>query len=101
MKSASPVDRDVAFLAIQTGGAFHAATRANTTELEQTVKDGTVVSDIVFALLAHVAIHVVWRHLLQKVDVVICMELGHLPPSRGFCALVTLISTQQDLLGDV
>jgi hypothetical protein len=38
-------------------------------------------------LLSHEAIHVVWCDLLQEIDVVVGMELGHLASSRRFRAL--------------
>ena len=51
MKTASPIDCNVALLAVQTGGTLHATTSADTAELEQAIEHGTIISDIVFALL--------------------------------------------------
>ena len=51
VETASPVHGDVALAAVQPCGTLHAASSADTAELEQTVKDGTVVADVVPALL--------------------------------------------------
>lgn len=59
METTSPVDSDVALLSIQSGGTFHTTTSADTAKLEQAVEHGTIVTDVVFALLAHVTVHVV------------------------------------------
>jgi len=53
VQTASPIDGNVALLAIETRGTLHAATGANSAELEQAVKDRAVVADVVFALLSH------------------------------------------------
>lgn len=90
MKPASPVDRDVALLAIQASGTLHAAASADTTKLEETIKDRTVVAHVVLALLAHVVVHVIRGHLLKEVDVVVGMKLCHFAPSRWFRALLTV-----------
>lgn len=87
VEATSPVDGDVALLAVEAGGALHAATGADATEFEEAVKDGTVVSDVVFALLLLIGVHVVGCDLLQEVDVLVRVELGHFTPSRRLCAL--------------
>lgn len=78
METASPVDGDVAFPAVQPCGALHAASSTDTAELEQTVKDRTVVADVVLSLLLAKVVHVVWSDALQEIDVLVGVELGHL-----------------------
>jgi hypothetical protein len=87
MQSAGPVDRDIALPAVQTRRALHGASRADTAELEQAVKDGTVVSNVVLALLFGEAVHVVRRDLVQELDVLVGVELRHFVLGRGFGAL--------------
>lgn len=77
MQAASPVDGNFALLAVQSRRALHAATCANPTELEQSVEHWTIISDIVFALLFTVRLHIVWRYSLQEVNVVVGVELCH------------------------
>jgi hypothetical protein len=77
MQTASPVDGDVAFSAVQSCSALHAASSADTTELEQAIEDGTVVADVVLALLLAEVIHVVWSDALKEIDVFVGVELGH------------------------
>jgi hypothetical protein len=87
MKAASPVDGNVAFIAVEAGGALHAATSTDAAELEKTVKDGAVVTDIVLALLSHKGVHVVGGNFLQKLDVFIRVKLCHLGHDSGLGAL--------------
>jgi hypothetical protein len=87
MKTASPIDSDVAFTTVQARSTLHTATSADTTEFEQSVEDRTIISNIVLALLLSVCIHVVWCNLSEKVDVFVSVELGHLVLGSGFCAL--------------
>jgi hypothetical protein len=51
VKASGPVDSNVTLLTVQTRGALHAAACADTAELEETVKDGTVVTHVVLDLL--------------------------------------------------
>lgn len=78
VQSTSPIDGDVALLPVETGCALHGAASADTTELEQPVKDRTIITDVVLSLFAHVTVHVVWGDSSQEVDVLVCVELGHL-----------------------
>ena len=87
MKTSSPIDCDVAFATIQTRSTLHATTRANTTELEESVEYRTIITNVIFSLLFGERVHVVWCDLLEEVDVLICMELGHLMTSSRFGAL--------------
>lgn len=88
VKASSPVDRNVALLTVQARGALHAATSTDAAELEETIKDGTVVADVVLDLLLLVAVHVVGGDALKEVDVLVGVELGHLAASGGLCALL-------------
>jgi hypothetical protein len=87
METSSPVDGDVAFAAVKTSCAFHAASGANTAEFEETVKDWTVIPDIILSLLFCIVLHVVRGDFLQEVDVLISMKLRHLMFICGFRAL--------------
>jgi hypothetical protein len=77
MQTASPVDGDVAFSAVQPCGTLHAASGADTTKLEQAVEDRTVVADVVLALLLAEVVHVVRSDALEEIDVFVGVELGH------------------------
>lgn len=92
MKSTSPVDCDVAFASVEARSALHAATGGDTTELEEAIEDGTIIADVEFALLFHEGVHVVWRDLLEKVDILVCMKLGHFMLCGWFCSLNARIS---------
>ncbi len=87
MQTSGPVDRDVTLATVETSGTLHAASCADAAELKQTVKDRTIVSDIVLPLLFRVVVHVVWRDSLEEVDVFVCVELGHF---KLVCRLRTL-----------
>ena len=78
MQTASPVDSNVAFLAVETSSALHTTTCANTAELEEAIKHRTVVAHVVLALLPHEAVHVVGCDFLKKLDVLVGVELRHL-----------------------
>jgi hypothetical protein len=77
MKPASPIDRDIALSSVQSRRALHGASRADAAKLEQTVKDRTVVSDVVLALLLGEAVHVIGGDLVQELDVLVRVELRH------------------------
>ena len=87
VETASPVDSDVAFSAVQSCGTLHAASSADTAELEQAVKDGTIVADIVFALLLAEVVHVVGSDALEEIDVFVGVELGHFVLGSWFGAV--------------
>ena len=87
MESTGPVYRDVALVPVQPRGALHAAAGADAAKLEEAVKHGAVVPDVVLALLAHMIVHVVGRDLLQEFDVLVRVELRHLGRDGGFRAL--------------
>jgi hypothetical protein len=90
MQSTSPVDCDIAFPSVQTRRPLHGASRADTAELEQAVKDRTIISDIVFALLFGEVVHVVWGDFVQELDVLVGVELRHFVLGGWFCALTAL-----------
>jgi hypothetical protein len=50
MKTTSPVNSNITFVAVQSCGAFHTASGANSAEFEKAVEDGAVVANIVAAL---------------------------------------------------
>ena len=87
MQAACPVDGNVALFAVEPCRAFHAAAGADAAELKEAVKHGAVVADVVFALLPHMIVHIIGSHLLQKLNVLVRVELRHLGGDGGFCAL--------------
>ena len=92
MKTSCPVDGNVAFASIQSRCTLHTSTSADSTELEQSVEDRTIVTNVVFPLLFGERIHVVWRYFLKKVDVLVGVELGHFMTGGGFCTLQRAMS---------
>ncbi len=87
MQASRPVDGNVALLAIQSRRTLHAASGTDAAKLEEAIEDGAVVANIVFTLLSHVGIHVVWRNFLEEVDIIIGVELCHFASRGRFCAL--------------
>jgi hypothetical protein len=78
MQTASPIDGDVALLAVEASRALHATACADAAELEEAIEDGAVVADVVLALLSHKGVHIVGRDLLKEFDVLVGVELRHL-----------------------
>lgn len=78
MQTASPIHGNVTLASIEARGTFHAPTSAYAAELKQAIEHRTIVSDIVFALLFRVRVHVVWGDPLEKVDVLVGVKLRHL-----------------------
>lgn len=78
MQASSVIDCNVAFFSIQTRCTLHTASSTDRAELEEAVKDRTVITNVELSLLLPVVVHVVWRHSVQEVDVLIGVELGHL-----------------------
>jgi hypothetical protein len=87
MQTSCPVDSNVAFASVEACGTFHCSTCADPTELEQTIEDRAIVSDIVLALLASKVLHVVWGNFVEKVDVLVRVELRHFVLRGWFGAL--------------
>lgn len=87
METTSPIDSDVAFFAVQSCCAFHAATCTDAAKLEETIEDWAIVSDIVFGLFFRIPLHVIRRDLLEELDIFVCMELCHFVLGCRFCAL--------------
>jgi len=56
------------------------STSTDTAEFKQTVKHGTIISDVVLSLLFGVVVHVVWCDLLEEFYILVGMELCHLEP---------------------
>lgn len=78
VETASPVYSDITFVAVKSSGALHATSGTNTTEFEETVEHGAIITDIVLALFFCKRIHVIRGNLGEEVDVFVRMELGHL-----------------------
>lgn len=87
MKSTGPVDGNVAFAPVEASCPLHTATSADPTEVKQTIEHWTIITNVVLALLLGEIVHVVRSNLLEKVDVLISVELGHFVASGWFCAL--------------
>lgn len=87
MEASGPVDGNIAFTTVQSRCTFHTTTRTDTTEFEQPIEDRTIVSDVILSLLLRERVHIVRCDLLEKVDVFIGMELGHLKSSGWFRTL--------------
>jgi hypothetical protein len=87
MQTASPVDSNVAFAAVQPCGALHATSSADATELEQAVEDRAIVANVILALLFAEVVHVVGCDALQEIDIFVGVELGHLVLGGGLCAV--------------
>lgn len=64
MEAAGPVDGNVAFLTVESGSTLHAAAGTDAAELEETVKDRTIIANIEFGLLPLEVFHVLWADLL-------------------------------------
>lgn len=92
MQATSPIDRDVALLAIESSSTLHRASSADTAELKEAVENGAIVADVVSSLLAHVGVHVIRCDLREEVDILVRMELGHLGENSWFRALLAQVS---------
>lgn len=88
VKTTSPVDCNITFVAVQSCGAFHTASSADSAELEKTVEHGAIVSNIVSALFLREMVHVVGCDLGQEVDIFVGVELGHLVLGGRFRTLI-------------
>lgn len=77
MKSSCPIDCDITFTTIETCGTLHTTPCADTTELKEAIKDWTVISHIETTLLLLIRLHIVRRHFIQEVNVLVGMELRH------------------------
>jgi hypothetical protein len=99
VKASSPVDGDLALLAVQTGGSLHAAASADGAELEEAVKDRAIIADIVLVLLSGVGLHVVRRDLLQELDVLVRVELRHFELGGRLRALPGSVRGDKTLTG--
>jgi hypothetical protein len=99
MKSTGPIDSNVAFLTVEPGCTLHGAASTDTAELEQAIKHGAVVAHVVFSLFPHVVVHIVRGHLLEKVDVLVGVKLGHLGKDCRLRALVTRDRLAMDSTG--
>ena len=87
MQSACPVNCNIAFPSIQSRCSLHAAARADAAKLKQAIKNRTIITYIVSSLLLHEVVHVVRRHALQEIHVLVGMELCHLVLGCRLCAV--------------
>jgi hypothetical protein len=78
MQSSCPVDCNVTFLTVQASSTLHTAAGADAAEFKETVEYGAIVSHIELGLLALEIVHVLGTDLLQEVDVLVGVKLGHL-----------------------
>lgn len=78
MQPTSPVDGDVTLLSVQASSSLHGTSCTDSTELEKTVENGAIITDIILGLLSHVTVHIVRRDSSEEVDVFVGMKLGHL-----------------------
>lgn len=90
MQASSPVDGHIALSPIEPCCALHTTAGADAAEVEQTIKHWTVIADVVFALLFLIVVHIVRRDFAEKVDVLVCVELGHFELVGRFRALDNL-----------
>jgi len=77
MKTASPVDRNIALATVEARSTFHTTTSADSAELEKPVENRAIISNVIFSLLLGEGIHVIRSDLLKEVDVLVGVELGH------------------------
>lgn len=87
VKTASPVNRHVTLLTVESCSSLHTPTRTDTAKVKEAVEDRAIITHVVFSLLFGIIVHVIWRDLAQEVDVLVGMELGHLEFGGRFCAL--------------
>lgn len=87
MQPARPIDRNIALPPIQPRRPLHTAPRTNPTKLKQPIENRTIIAHIILALLLGKAVHIIRRHALQEVDVLVSVELGHLVLGGGFGAV--------------
>lgn len=87
MQPTRPVDCDITFAPVEPRCAFHATAGADATKLEEPVKYRAIIPDVVLRLVFGEVVHIVGRDLLQEVDVLVRMILGHLVPCCRLCAL--------------
>jgi len=87
MKAAGPVYSDVTLTSVQTRCPLHGAPSADAAELEETIKNRTIISNVVLVLLFREAVHVVRRHFMEEVDILVSMELRHFVFRGGLSAL--------------
>lgn len=87
MQASSPIDSNVAFLAIESRCTLHGSASTDATELEKAIDNGAIVSNIELRLFFLICVHVLRCYLLEEIDVLVCVELRHLHFCRGFRAL--------------
>ena len=87
MQATSPIHSHVTLPAVQPRGAFHTPTRTDATKLEQAIEHRAVVTHVILPLLLGEVVHVIGRHPLQEIDVLVGVELRHLVLGGGLGAV--------------
>lgn len=78
VQATSPVNRDVAATTVEARGAFHRTAGADGTILKQAIEDRTISADVVLQGLLLAGSYRVRGDALEKFNVLVGMELGHL-----------------------
>lgn len=92
MQATCPIDGNVALLAIESCGAFHGSAGTDAAELEQSVKDRAIITDIVLGLFPHITVHIVRGDPSEELDVFVGVELCHLVDNRRLRTLYTFVA---------
>jgi hypothetical protein len=87
MQPPGPINSNIALPAIQPGSTLHTPARTNATKLKQAIENGTIVADIILALLLGKIVHIIGGDPLQEVDVLVGVELRHLVLGGGLGAV--------------
>ena len=87
MQTSSPVDRNITLAPVQPCSALHTASSRDPTKLKQPIKHRTIIPDIILPLLFGERVHIIWRHTLQEVHILVGVELCHLVLGGGLGAV--------------
>lgn len=87
MQTTGVVDGDISFVAMETCSALHRTTSTDGTEVEETIKDRTIITNVEFGLLPLVRVHIVRGDPPEKLNVLVSVELRHFHHIRRFGAL--------------
>lgn len=87
MQPSRPIDRNITLSSIQPCSTLHTSASRDSAELKEAIEYGTVISDIIFALLLSVLVHIVGGNFRKEIDVFVRVELTHLLLGRRLSAL--------------
>src|SRR5438034_7986856 len=87
MEAPGPVDSNVAFITIKPSRPFHTTSCTDTAELKESIKDRTIIADVVPTLFLRIRVHIVGCDFCQEVDIFVRVELCHFKLARRFGAL--------------